>query len=160
MNIAYLLLGSNKGDSRQLFFQALNDLEKEVGRIIGLSAVYETEPWGNKDQAPFLNQALCIETILKPENLLSVILAIEKKNGRTRVERWAPRTLDIDILYYNKEIIVKKDLKIPHAEMHHRNFVLIPLAEIAGDFIHPVFNISSAEMLKRCKDNLGVKKVH
>lgn len=143
-----------------IFDQAKDQLKNHAGKILIVSSVYETEPWGNQNQNPFLNQVLKIETPLNSYDLLVSILQIEKALGRIRKERWAPRTLDIDILYFNDEIIVTRELKIPHKEMHRRNFVLIPLAEIAPDFRHPVFNITNKDLLKRCEDKLGVKKLN
>jgi 2-amino-4-hydroxy-6-hydroxymethyldihydropteridine diphosphokinase len=159
LNLVYLSLGSNTGDSRKILHSACEAIAKHIGKIISLSFLYETEPWGNKDQPPFINLALSVETSMNPGQLLKETLKIEKNFGRERIERWAPRTLDIDIIYFNTEIIVTKDLKIPHPEIHNRKFVLIPLVEIDPDFIHPVFNISNSDLLKRCKDVSEVKKV-
>lgn len=159
LNLLYLLLGSNTGDSLNTLNLALQQIESKIGKIITKSALYETEPWGNVKQAPFLNQAVAVETEKTAETVLTILLETENQQGRVRIEKWAPRTLDIDIIYFNNDIIVKPDLKIPHPEMHKRNFVLIPLTEISPGFIHPVFNVANKELLKRCKDTLEVKKI-
>ncbi|MBX9851050.1 MAG: 2-amino-4-hydroxy-6-hydroxymethyldihydropteridine diphosphokinase [Cytophagaceae bacterium] len=159
MSKAYLLLGCNSGDCRNNFNEAYRFIENKIGKIISSSSLYETEPWGKKDQAAFLNQVLIVETALSPEKLLTEVLEVETMIGRIRLDRWAPRTIDVDILYYDNEIIVKNDLKIPHPQLHNRRFTLIPLNEIAPDHIHPVFNINTEEMLKRCEDKLSVIKL-
>lgn len=159
MNLVYLSLGSNTGDSRKILHSACEAIGKQIGKIISLSYLYETEPWGNKNQPPFINLALSVETTMNPGQLLKETLKIEKSFGRERIERWAPRTLDIDIIYFSTEILVTDDLKIPHPELHRRKFVLIPLVEIDPEFIHPVLNVSNSELLKRCNDVSEVKRV-
>ena len=158
MNQAYLVTGTNIGN-RSSNLAAANELIKQnCGEIIRCSSIYETEPWGNTNQSSFLNQALCINTALDPANLLSCLLSIEKKLGRVRKEKYGPRIIDIDIIFYNQEVIDESKLQIPHPEMQHRLFVLFPLSEIASEFIHPVFNITIREMLEQCNDQLTVKK--
>lgn len=159
MKNVYLLLGSNSGDKIKILKKAAALISQKIGHLKLLSSIYQTEPWGNKDQPAFLNQVLLAETKLQPLEVLKYILEIEKAEGRVRTEKWTPRTLDIDILYYDDQIIVSSELKVPHAELHNRKFTLIPLAEIAPDFKHPVFNLTNKEILARCKDELGVKKL-
>jgi 2-amino-4-hydroxy-6-hydroxymethyldihydropteridine diphosphokinase len=155
---AFLLLGSNIGERSKILSSALELIEKYTGGIERKSSLYETEPWGKQDQNLFLNQLVSVITDLTAQDLLKTVLEIEAELGRRREEKWGPRIIDIDIIYFGEEIIVTPDLKIPHPEIQNRNFTLIPLCEIAKDFIHPVWNISSEEMLKRCKDSLLVSR--
>ncbi|HEY8402320.1 MAG TPA: 2-amino-4-hydroxy-6-hydroxymethyldihydropteridine diphosphokinase [Cytophagaceae bacterium] len=156
MNKVYLLLGSNLGNRIETLASVRKVLEIRVGKILSKSSCYETEPWGKTDQPEFINQVLLIETPLKPQEVLKTILQIELEHGRIRKEKFGARVIDIDILYYENEIIVTEELKIPHPEIHNRRFVLVPLVEIAAEFKHPVFNLSNNELLTRCKDNLKV----
>ena len=134
--------------------QAREQLEKSSIEIYAQSGLYETEAWGNTQQPPFLNQALLIKTGLTPEALLQTIHTIEIHLGRTRYERWGPRCIDIDILYFDNRIMTQENLKIPHPEIQNRKFALFPLTELAPDFRHPVFNLTNTELLKRCQDPL------
>jgi 2-amino-4-hydroxy-6-hydroxymethyldihydropteridine diphosphokinase len=137
---------------------ALQELKAIVGEVVKLSAVYETEPWGVSDQPAYLNQVLCIVTDKAPTALMDCLLDIEKNLGRERKGKWAERTIDIDILYYGDEIVVTKELKIPHKELHKRRFTLVPLNEIAPDFKHPALNLTTTKLLEYCPDKLEVKK--
>ena len=159
MTEVFLLLGSNTGQRKEILSKAFELILANVGSIQRRSAFYETEPWGKKDQGLFLNQLISVNTELSPARVLDTILDIEIKLGRKREEKWGPRTIDIDIIYYGSEIIVASQLKIPHPEIQNRKFTLIPLCEIAKEFIHPVWNISSDEMLRRCEDPLIVSKL-
>lgn len=159
MNTVYLLLGSNAGERKEILKKAIEQLDRKVGKIKRVSPLYETEPWGNRQQALFLNLAVMAETVLTAQAILAILIEIERTFGRERIERWAARTLDIDILYFNDEIIVTEDLKIPHAELHNRNFVLAPLADIAPEKVHPVFNVTNKELLRRSRDLLGVRRL-
>ncbi len=159
MNKVYLLIGGNIGDRLQNLDRAIEHIDNELGVVVQQSAVYETAAWGKTDQQPFLNQALCIETELAPTVLMKKILAIEHGMGRVRMEKNGPRTIDIDILFYNKSIIQEPDLIIPHPALSLRRFVLAPLAEIAGSFVHPVLQKSIALLLAECPDELPVGKI-
>lgn len=159
MSQVFLLLGSNLGDREAVLFQAREYIDSLAGSIVKFSAVYETEPWGNTNQPGFLNQVLQISTKYSPPDLLAKIGSIEKMCGRVRDEKWGPRTLDIDILYFSNEIVVQNDLKIPHPGISERRFTLIPLVEIAPDFIHPIFNVSNKTLLERCEDRSEVKPI-
>ncbi len=159
MNKAYLLIGGNEGDRFLHMQQARANIEHICGVIEQVSSVYLTAPWGKTDQADFLNQALLISTSLGPEDLLLANLSIEKKMGRIRTVKNAPRTMDIDILFYNREIISTSDLIIPHPRIPERRFVLEPLNEIAAGFIHPVSGKTVQELLRECTDPLPVKKI-
>ena len=157
MNKAYLLLGSNIDDRPDNLKKARELLQKDVGKIIECSEIYETAAWGNMDQPVFLNQVLIIETILSAEETMRKILFIEKKMGRVRTEKNASRIIDIDILFYNKEVIKTRNLTIPHPEIQNRNFVLYPLNELIPKFEHPVLNRPIHELFLECSDTLAVK---
>jgi 2-amino-4-hydroxy-6-hydroxymethyldihydropteridine diphosphokinase len=157
MNTCYLLLGTNIGDRLLNLKTATEHLQKEIGNILSRSSVYSTAPWGNTDQADFLNEVLAIETFLRPEELMKKILEIEEGMGRIRTERNAPRIIDIDILFYNNEVIDIPDLHIPHKEIQNRRFVLIPVKEIAPQLTHPGLHKSIETLLKECPDKLEVK---
>src|SRR5437773_4735146 len=159
MNKSFLLTGGNVGKRLENLQQVIELLEKYCGRILQRSSVYETEAWGKTDQPNFLNQVLEIETEMKPESLMDEILKIEQLMGRIRNEKYGPRIIDIDILFFNKEIITRPGLVIPHPELQNRRFVLIPLAELAPQFEHPVLKKSISELLKDCPDKLNVNKI-
>ncbi|MEQ1677633.1 MAG: 2-amino-4-hydroxy-6-hydroxymethyldihydropteridine diphosphokinase [Chitinophagaceae bacterium] len=158
MNNAYLLTGGNLGNREENLAKATELIGESCGTIIAASALYETAAWGNTEQPAFLNQALKIETDLNAKQLIRRILKAEKQMGRTREEKYGPRIIDIDILLFNNEKHNYPFLKVPHPEMQNRRFVLIPLAEIAPDEIHPVFKKSITQLLVECPDELPVKK--
>jgi 2-amino-4-hydroxy-6-hydroxymethyldihydropteridine diphosphokinase len=149
----YLLLGSNVGNRIHHLKNAKQAIANDCGRIISESSVYETEPWGLKEQSDFLNCAIEIETELSPPKLLQQLKKLETLSGRKQNEKWGARELDIDILFYGNEIINLPDLKIPHPYISERRFTLVPLNEIASDYIHPVFKKSIRQLLEKCADN-------
>ena len=159
MNKVYLLTGGNIGNRLDNLRIARLLLEQYCGEIIQQSSVYQTVAWGFKDQPDFYNQVLCITTALQPEIIMNTLLMIEEKMGRKRDIKMGPRTIDLDILFFNDEIINKPNLIIPHERLHERRFVLVPLSEIAPDFIHPVFNKTVLVLLKECTDGLNVNKI-
>lgn len=159
INNAYLLIGGNMGDRLVLLQQAVSKIEASAGTILKKSSVYETAAWGKTDQHAFLNQALLVATGLEPEPLLHQLLAIEQEMGRQRKERFGPRLMDIDIIFFNKQVINTADLTVPHPQMHLRRFVLQPLAEIAPDYLHPQLNTTVQELLAVCTDPLKVHKL-
>ena len=130
-NALFLSLGSNMGDSREALLAALLELDKLGIRIVDVSSIYRTEPVGYTQQEDFLNMAARAETHLEPLQVLTVIMSVEKKLGRMRLEKWGPRIIDIDILFYNDIKIQESTLQIPHPRIAERAFVLIPLREIA-----------------------------
>ena len=158
MNNAYLLIGGNIGDRLSYLQKACTEITHRIGAILKSSAIYETAPWGNQDQSKFLNQVLLVETHLESFALLQTILSIEEGMGRKRTSENQPRTIDIDILYFNDVIENSDDLTIPHPRIFSRKFVLIPMFEIASDHIDPFHQKSIDQLLKECEDNLEVNK--
>lgn len=129
-------------------------MEQTVGNIIAKSSLYETAAWGLEEQPDFLNMAICIETALSPQELLVAIQQVELNLGRQRTLKWGQRTLDIDILFYNRDVINDPQLTIPHPLLQERRFALTPLADIAPAFIHPILNKTIAQLLEDCTDPL------
>lgn len=148
MAIVYLSIGSNLGRREDNCLKALKAIEEKGMTIKKKSLLYETEPWGVREQPHFINMAVEIETDLPPNKLLQVVKEIEKGMGRTETYRWGPRIIDIDILLYDDLIYETSDLKIPHPFMHEREFVLRPLSEIAPNKVHPVLNKTISELLQ------------
>jgi 2-amino-4-hydroxy-6-hydroxymethyldihydropteridine diphosphokinase len=158
LNIAYLLAGSNMEPRLDLIRQAIAMIEANIGRVFQLSSVYESEAWGFNTDKKFLNQLILVETPLLPHDLLERILTIEGKLGRKRnmTEGYQSRLIDIDILYFNDAIIDLPALTIPHTRLHERRFAMVPLAEIAPQYIHPLLKKTNSELLASVKDSLGV----
>ena len=151
MSIAYIALGSNLGERKQNILAALSYMEQSGLKVLAVSSLLETEPYGVTDQPFFINAAVKIETELAAHDLLRLLLAIELKMGRVRKRHWGERNIDLDLLLYDNLVIKDKDLILPHPDMQNRLCVLSPLAGIAGDVIHPVFKITISDML----DNLA-----
>jgi 2-amino-4-hydroxy-6-hydroxymethyldihydropteridine diphosphokinase len=157
MKKVFLGLGSNLGNREEIMKEALKMIGETTGKIVSSSSVYETEPWGFESDNDFLNMVLSVESDLSPSGILGRILMIESQLGRIRCEdQNSSRNIDIDILLYNNEIVNESALKIPHPRMHERRFVLVPLCEIAPEFIHPVLKKSVRSILKSCKDTSEV----
>lgn len=150
MSKAIISLGSNIKDRQGYLNQAIKSLQ-DFSKIIKTSSFYETEPYGNKDQEWFLNAVISIETKLSPTELLEKCQEIENNLGRVRKEKWGARTLDLDILFYNNEVIEDKNLVIPHKEIAKRSFVLTPLNEIEPEFTHPVLNKTVKQLYQELK---------
>ena len=159
MNRIYLLLGSNLGDPRKQLTRAKKIISSTLGPIERSSSLYKTKAWGKTDQPDFINQVIVIVSELSPENLMEKILLIEADLGRIRKQKNNPRTIDIDILFYNKEIIKSKKLTIPHPLLQERNFVMYPLNELSPNFLHPVLKKSIHQILLSCPDTLTVNKI-
>lgn len=152
MKPLFLLIGSNLGDRKKYLDSALNLIDYRIANIEKRSTIYETAPWGNTDQPHFLNQVLTLKSNLNPEELLSVCKQIEKSVGRVATERWGPRIIDIDILLYGDMVYQSSLLQIPHPMMQDRMFTMVPLAEIAPDFIHPVLGGNMQSLKDKCTD--------
>jgi 2-amino-4-hydroxy-6-hydroxymethyldihydropteridine diphosphokinase len=154
MNRIFLSLGSNLGDRSRNLKQGIGLLEELAGKTGAISSVYETEPWGCDADLNFYNQVIELFTSLKPRPLLEVIHEIEKRCGRSRSAiQYAPRTLDIDILFYGDSIIEFPDLVVPHPSLQERQFVMVPLAEIAPCMVHPVLSKNMEQLLLECVDD-------
>jgi 2-amino-4-hydroxy-6-hydroxymethyldihydropteridine diphosphokinase len=157
MAVVYLGIGSNLGDKQGNCLGALERLSAREVVISKRSALYKTQPWGVKDQPDFVNMVVEAETGMSPEELLVVLKAIEKEMGRKAVTRWGPRLIDLDVLLYDDRIVQTKDLVIPHPLLHKRDFVLLPLAEISPERIHPVLKRTirelTEELIKRGPDD-------
>src|ERR1051326_301092 len=147
MNNVYLLLGSNEGERGKNLSHAAELIREMAGEIVKCSSVYETDAWGKEDTAPFLNRVLLVRTELRAREILEKVLSIEHRMGRLRAEKWEQRIIDIDILFYNEEIIDEKDLKIPHPFIQERKFTLVPMVELAPDLLHPVLKKTMIELL-------------
>lgn len=159
-HIVYIALGSNLGD-RQMFIayaiRRLNRLEKT--RFGDVSGLYVSEPVGIADRIPFLNMVVQIKTNLDVVSLLEYLQSIEQDAGRTNNQRNTSRVLDMDILFFDDDIIKDENLIIPHPEIHKRKFVLKPLADIAGGYVHPVKKKTIRELLDACRDDHWVSRV-
>ncbi len=156
MHILYLHLGSNQGDRKQSLDNCLVQIAEKIGKITSKSSIYETEPWGLKDQPNFLNMAVEAKTHLTVVEVFNISKEIEKELGCPKQVKWGPRSIDIDILYYDHVIMDTEKLKLPHPQLYNRNFVLIPMMEIAGDYIDPIRNISIDEIYDVCSDQCEV----
>ncbi|NDC30320.1 MAG: 2-amino-4-hydroxy-6-hydroxymethyldihydropteridine diphosphokinase [Bacteroidetes bacterium] len=157
--IVVLLLGSNMGDSLACLKTAIHHIENRLSPIIMASSLYKTAAWGKVNQADFYNQVVAIKSSLTPEEILTITLDIEMQMGRERIEKWAERVIDIDILFYGNDIIDNPNLKVPHPYLHVRRFTLIPLQEILPQFVHPVFNKTIDTLLDNCSDIGKVEKL-
>lgn len=155
----YLLTGSNQGPGIEMLNLAAQHVQVNIGPILKRSSLYKTAPWGNTNQQDFLNQVLVVETALTPLEVLKQVLFIETGMGRVRQFKWAPRTIDIDVLFYDNRVVNEVDLQVPHPLLHQRRFTLIPLVEIDPHFMHPTLQLSMAELLENCKDNGIVEKL-
>ncbi len=159
MNIAYLLIGGNEGDRSAYLKETTRRIQYPGSRLLEASSVYETAAWGKTEQKAFLNQALVLESPLDAPSLMKRLLATEEELGRVRTERYGSRTIDIDILFFNEDVIRLPWLTIPHPEVARRRFALTPLDEIAPGLVHPILHKTIHILLAECPDQLEVKKL-
>ncbi len=152
VNTVVLLLGSNLGQPMVQLEKAIHGIQQTIGEVFMKSRIYRSSAWGKTNQPDFLNQALCVRTILNPEEVLDQIRALEHAAGRKREVKWGPRIIDIDILYYNEMILQSEQLSIPHPEIPNRRFTLLPLEEIIPDYLHPAYLKTPTELLQHCTD--------
>ena len=157
---AYIGIGSNLGTPEKNCTKAIEKISstKDI-KIISKSSFYQTEPIGGVQQGWFVNSAIEIETDLSSENLLSVLLNLELAMGRTRKEKWGPRLIDLDLLFYGNLVLENKSLTLPHPEIQNRKFVLIPMCEIAENLIHPTLKKTIKTLLQESSDVTIVKKI-
>lgn len=155
----FLGLGSNIGDRAGHLASARLMLKQNFGQCALVSSVYETAAWGIEEQGAFLNQVIAFDTTRSPKVVFERIAAIEKKLGRVRKYKWGPRTIDIDLLFHGKLKLNSLRLTIPHPRIADRKFVLVPMEEIAADFLHPVFEKSIKALNLDCTDHQKVNKL-
>lgn len=158
MAIAYIGLGSNLKDKKSNIQKAIDSIkEKKIVKEIKVSSLFLTEPVGKKEQPDFLNLVIKGKTELGPFELLSSLLEIENNLGRKRKEKWGPREIDLDILFYDDIMVNQENLVIPHPEIPNRRFVLVPLMELSPDLKHPLLNKNIRQLLKDTKDHSKVE---
>ena len=159
-HIAYIGIGSNLGDKLNQCEKAISEILKiDCHKLLSESSFYKTQPIGYTSQDWFINGVIKIETDLEAHELLRTLKTIESKLGRTENFRWGPRTIDLDILFFDDIKIRTEELQIPHPRIQDRQFVLIPLAEIDQNFSHPVLKKTVQELLENLKDDQGVEKI-
>ena len=156
VNKIFLHLGTNEEDRLKNLKDGIKEIDLKIGKVIRESNIYETEPWGLRDQNMFLNAVIELKSELTPEKLLVAIKQIESDLGRKITKKWGPRKIDIDILCYNDLTINTKELVIPHPQIQNRNFVLIPLMELEPDLILPGYENSIEELYEMSRDTCEV----
>ena len=155
---AYILLGSNQGQRKRFLQKAIIEIAAHCGSIVKESSIYETAAWGNTQQAAFLNLVIIIHTKLLPDELMKSLLQIETGLGRIRTGKYGPRTIDLDILFYDELVYHSSLVTLPHPAIQDRRFVLTPLAELSPRKVHPVYKKTIPVLLRECADTLEVKK--
>jgi 2-amino-4-hydroxy-6-hydroxymethyldihydropteridine diphosphokinase len=159
-NVCFIGIGSNLGDPLSNCLDAIENVaSQEQITLTKQSSLYRTEPVGLRDQDWFVNGVIEVKTAYSPRTLLETLKVIEYEMGRKEGQRWGPRVIDLDILFYGQEVVDEEGLVIPHPELHKRGFVLIPLNEIAPYVIHPTFGVSVQGLLERLEDKREVSPV-
>ena len=146
MSFAYIALGSNLGDKEKNLRRALLLLTQQGVEVVRVSSFLSTEPYGVTDQPQFLNAVACVRTRLAPLALLDVLLATELAMGRVRLRHWGERNIDLDLLLYENVVMQTPELTLPHPDMQNRDFVLLPLLDIAPELVHPLLHKTVREM--------------
>lgn len=155
MNTVYLALGTNIGNRTANLELVHRLISQRIGIVLKESSTYQTAPWGvEEQQEDYYNQVFCVKTSLDPMEVWHQCQVIEKKMGRLKTKQWAPRIIDIDILFFNDLVLMEEELKIPHPRLHERNFVLKPMCEIANEWKHPILGQTIEELLGACADEL------
>ena len=159
-SIAFICIGSNLGDREQYCREALGACDAGVHtKVAAVSSLYESDPWGYREQGAFINCVARVETCLNVRDFMASLQHVEQSLGKRVEVRWGPRAIDIDLLFFNDEIIDEPDLKVPHPHLHQRRFVLVPLAEIAPLRVHPVLQQTAGELLLRVQDASRVVRI-
>jgi 2-amino-4-hydroxy-6-hydroxymethyldihydropteridine diphosphokinase len=159
-NNIFILLGSNLGDRQAILSSARQAIQAQCGKILKLSHLYETAPWGFESNNWFLNQVIEIESVMDATPLLNRLLEIEKNLGRIRTSmQYSSRNIDIDLLYFGDEVINSAQLEVPHPRLHLRKFTLLPLCEIAANFMHPLLQKTQLELLQQVADESVVRRL-
>jgi len=148
VSIVYISSGSNLGDKKANILRAIDKIKRSNIEVLNVSSFYRTKPYGYQNQDDFYNIVIKIKTTQSPQNLLKLCLEIEKEMGRTRTIKWGPRTIDLDLLFFDKKIINTDQLVIPHPDLHNREFVLKPLLEISPQLVHPIFKKTIQDLYK------------
>jgi 2-amino-4-hydroxy-6-hydroxymethyldihydropteridine diphosphokinase len=159
VSFALIALGSNQGQPLKQLAEAQRHIARRMGRIVKASSVYQTAAWGLEDQPDFLNQVLLIETPYPPLFVLKTSLEIERQMGRRRIQKWGPRSIDLDLILFDQVVLNHPDLILPHPHMAERAFVLKPASEVAPNWRHPITQKSLRDLLKQCPDPLSVRKL-
>lgn len=162
MERCYILFGSNMGDKDALFAQACLLINNRCGRVVQVSAAYESEPWGFEVEEWFMNRVIVVETEKGPEEVLQLLLDIERELGRIRhpeIQGYTSRTADLDLLYFGHRVINTDTLTVPHPRLHLRRFALVPMCEVASEWVHPVFGLTQQELLQQCPDECVVREM-
>lgn len=155
MTRCFILLGSNQGDRLDLMDKALSAIDARCGCVVAKSSLYESEPWGFEATTWFLNQVAVVDTNLAADEVLTALLDIERALGRVRHEHalgYESRPIDLDLLYYGDLCVETPSLCLPHPRLHQRRFTLMPLYEVAPDYVHPILHLSHSVLLEQCED--------
>lgn len=151
-HLAYIAFGSNIGDRRANILAAMDKMRERGMDFLEISTMYETEAYGVTDQPKFINCVALIRTELSPIILMETLLEVEESLGRVRERKWGPRTVDLDIIFYDHKIVSFANLTIPHPDMQNRTFVLEPLSELAPHYVHPMLHKTVTELLDELKE--------